>query len=212
MTMRTTKILDMLNDGKIEELRAALMDEIFTETLKGKPNARKRYMAMKKYLAYTSNAREILKKPCEIEFEGDKYLSFCNSYSLALTTEGCGEIAMCDEQDRYPDVSRIIHFEGEERLIDFNRVIAEAKSKGYKLTKNEMMGNNYLMEYDGAYFRIALIDITYGILNDGGEARVFHVSGSRRPIAFKNDIGLGVIMPVHFEGEPEEGMTIIKVE
>ena len=47
--MKNTKVLEMLNDGKIEELKALLQDEIFAEGLKGNGNAKKRYSAMKKY-------------------------------------------------------------------------------------------------------------------------------------------------------------------
>ena len=210
--MQSTKALEMLNNGRIEELKAALQDEIFMETLKGKPNAKKRYAAMKRYLTYVSSAREILQKPCEVNIDGEDYIAFCNSYSLALTKEGCGEIALCDEPDRYPPIARLINRDGNENRIDFNRVIAEAKSKGYKLTKNEIMKNDYLMRYDGAYFRIALLDSTYGIINDGEEATVYHISGARRSMTIETSLGLCVVMPVFIDGDPEEGIIIIDAE
>ena len=47
--MRTVRILEMLNAGKLDELKAELKDEIYQESLKNKPNAKKRYAAMKKY-------------------------------------------------------------------------------------------------------------------------------------------------------------------
>ena len=189
----------MLNQNRIEELKAELQDEIFTESLKNKPDAKKRYAAMKKYLSYTDTVREILKKPCEIDIDGVKHYSFCNSYSLALTREECGEIVLCDEPDRYPPVLNLLKYDGSEGKIDFGKVMAEAKSKGYKLKKSEIMNNKYLMHYDGAYFRIALIDITYSIINDGKKAIVYHVEGSRRPITAITDIGVCVVMPVHLE-------------
>ena len=210
--MKNSKVLEMLNQNRIEELKAELQDEIFTESLKNKPNAKKRYAAMKKYLSYTDSAREILKKPCEVDIEGTKYTAFCNSYSLALTRELCGKIALCDEPDRYPDVTRLISYDGKEGKIDIGKVLAEAKSKGYKLKKSGVMTNDFLMHYDGAYFRMALLDITYSIVDDGQEAIVYHVNNARRPLTITTDIGVCVVMPVFMEGEPEEGIVVIEVK
>lgn len=197
--MKSSKVLEMLNKNRIEELKAELQDEIFKESLKGKPDAKKRYAAMKRYLSYTTSAREVLKKACEVEIDGNKYTAFCNSYSLALTTETAGELPLCDETDNYPDISRLVSYNGTEGTIDINEVIALAKSKGYKLTKNAMYSNDYLLHYRGAYFRIALLDLTYSIVNDGKDAIVYHVEGSRRSMTITTDIGVAVVMPVFIE-------------
>lgn len=182
--MKNSKVLEMLKQNRIEELMAELQDEIFRESLIAKPNAKKRYTAMKRYLKTISDSRPILTKPCPIEFEGVAYNAFTNGFSLALTTESCGEIEMCSEPDRYPDVKRLIPSDGEEGKIDFNRVLADAKSKGYKYTKNAIYSNDYLMRYKEAYFRIALVDITYGILDDGQEISVWF-NGRHRPLIIK---------------------------
>ena len=69
--MQNTKVLEMLNNGQIEEFKALLQDEIFTDSLKGNGNAKKRYSAMKKYFTYTKgNGNKVLEKPCVIDFEG----------------------------------------------------------------------------------------------------------------------------------------------
>ena len=60
--MRSIKTLEMLKKGQIEELKSALQDDIYQDSLKKKPNAKKRYAAMKKYFTYTDNARECLTK------------------------------------------------------------------------------------------------------------------------------------------------------
>lgn len=49
--MRNEKVLEMLNEGKIEDLKSALQDEIYEEALKSKPGAKKRYAAMKKNIS-----------------------------------------------------------------------------------------------------------------------------------------------------------------
>ncbi len=200
--MRSSRVLEMLNQNRIDELKAALEDEIFTESLKAKPNAKKRYASMKRYIANISGARGILQKPCEVEIEGTKYTAFCNACSLALTRETCGEIPLCTEPDRYPPVARLLNYDGTEGKIDFGKVMAEAKSKGYKYTKNAIHSNDYLMHYGGAYFIVALLDITYGIIDDGKEAIVYHIDGPRRPLTITTDIGVAVVMPVFIDGEP----------
>ena len=45
--MKSSRVLEMLNQNRIDELKVELQDEIFTESLKTKPNAKKRYTAMK---------------------------------------------------------------------------------------------------------------------------------------------------------------------
>ncbi len=207
--MRNVEVLDMINKGRIEDLKKKLEDEIYTETLTHKaPGAKQRYATMKKYFTYAKTEREILKKPCEIEFEGETYISFCNSYSLALTTEPCGEMEMCEDPSRYPDVSRLIHFDGNEQQVDFAPVFAEAKAKGYKNKKSEFYSNKYLMRYNGAYFRLVLFENTYNIINNGKEVAVYH-TGKNRPMCIKNDIGICMIMPVRYEGDPEENGDIV---
>lgn len=209
--MQSAKVLELLNKGRIDELKAALEDEIYTESLKGKPDAKRRYTAMKKYFTYVNSAREVCQKPCKINFEGKDYISFCNSYSLALTTEDCGEMQLFNtEAGNYPDVTRLINFYGDEEKVDFSKVIAKAKAKGYKLKKSEVNGNNYLMFYEGNYFRIGLLDSTFAIIDDGKEATVYHVKDSIRPITIKTSIGICVVMPMRYESEPDDGVIIIE--
>lgn len=206
--MKNSRVLEMLKQNRIDELMAELQDEIFTESLKGKPNAKKRYAAMKRYLKTISESRPILTKPCEVEYEGEKYHSFTNSYSLVLTKETCGEIPLCDEPERYPDVARLIVAGGEEGKIDFNKVLAEAKSKGYKYSKNAIHSNEYLMRYKDGYFRIALVDITYGIIDEGEETTVYF-NGKLRPLTIQNDLGIGIVLPIRWEGTEPEHVAII---
>ena len=67
--MRSVKVLEMINEGKIDELKNKLQDEIYTDSLKGKSTAKKHYTAMKKYFSYTSSDRECCQKPCKIVFD-----------------------------------------------------------------------------------------------------------------------------------------------
>lgn len=210
--MKSSKVLEMLIKGYVEELKAELKDEIYKESLKTKPNAKKRYTAMKKYFTYVTSVREACSKPAIVEFEGTEYTSFCNSYSLVLTTESCGEMVMFDpDKGNYPDVTRLIHFGDEEGKIDISDVIARAKAQGYKLKRDTVMNNHFLMKYKGNYFRIGLVDSTFGVIDDGNEATIYCEPVSNRPITITNDLGVCVIMPVRIDGELDDGTVVIEV-
>lgn len=214
--MKNSKVLEMLINGQIEELKAQLQDEIYAEVITVKPGAKKRYAAMKKYFTYFKSSREFLQKPCGVEFDDKFYISFCNSYSLALTTEPCGAIELFTDKDRYPDVNRLVNFRGTPRKVDFTQVFADAKSQGYKLKKTELdsFKYNYLLHYDGAYYKAGLLDSTFSIIDDGEEATVYHKDGEgSAPIIIKNSIGICVVMPVNVENEEVlENKIVIEVK
>ena len=209
-TMQNVKILEMINNEQIEELKKMIQDEIYTDALKSKSGAKQRYAAMKKYFSYVkSNGNKIFEKPCVIDFEGKKHTSFVNGYSIALTKEKSGEMELFKETDKYLDVEKMIVFDGKEKEVDFNKIIAEAKSKGYKLKKSEVENSEdfkYVLHYDGAYYKIGLLDATYNIINDGEKATVYHKDGSENsPIVIKNSIGICVVLPFNYTVEDEEG-------
>lgn len=215
--MHSTKILEMINNGQIEELKTLIQEEIFTDELKSKPGAKQRYVAMKKYFSYIKgNGNKACTMPCVIDYKGEKYTSFINGCSLALTTESSGEMELFEDPDKYLSVEKIIMFDGEEREIDFNKVIAEAKSKGYKLKRSEVeKGENfkYILHYDGAYFKIGLLDATYSIINNGEKATVWHPGDRKKysPMIIKNSLGVCLVLPFHYD-EEKNGVTVIEVE
>ena len=211
--MKNTKILEMINDGRIDELKKNLQDEIYAEELKSKPGAKKRYAAMKKYFKYTNHSREALQKPCVIEFEGREYTSFTNSYSLVLTTESAGEMELFPDPERYPQVSRLIRRDGDERKVNFSKIFAEAKSKGYKLNKSEVdsFKYRYLLEYDNAYFKMGLLEATYAIIDDGEDATVYHDDASKyKPITIETSLGICIVLPMKIDSVSVHDHIIIK--
>ena len=112
----------------------------------------------------------------------------------------------------------MVTYDGKKREIDFKRVLAEAKSKGYKIKKSEVeAGNNfkYVMHYDGAYYKIGLLDATYSIIDNGEKAEVYHQDGKKTsPMIIKNDIGVCVVLPINFDAEDfkNDGKIVIEVE
>lgn len=211
--MQSIKILEMIQQGRIGELEEQLRDEIYQDELKKKPGAKQRYSAMKKYFGYVKTSRAICQKPKDIEFEGHEMTSFCNSYSLALTKESCGSIELfTDDDGTYPDVGRMIKREGKALMVNLGSVIAEAKSKGYKLTKSEVNGGEkFIIRHNGTYYRLGLIDITYSIINNGGDAMVYHSGEKFSPMTIENDIGVCLVLPVKIEEERiiNENITVI---
>ena len=216
--MKNTKVLEMINNGQIEEIKALLQDEIFADSLKGNGNAKKRYSAMKKYFTLVKAYNAACEKPCVIDFEGQKHTSFVNGYSIALTTETAGQMEHFEDASNYLNVAKMVTYDGTKRKIDFTRVLAEAKSKGYKIKKSEVEAGNdfkYVMYYDGAYYKIGLLDATYSIIDNGGKAEVYHQDGKKTsPIVIKNDIGVAVVLPVNYNAEDfqNDGKIVIDVE
>ena len=214
-TMQLVHMLKMIDEGRFEELKKMLQDEIYQEELKNKPGSRQRYSAMKRYFKYTNSSRVICQKPATIEFEGREVTSFCNSYSLALTTESPGSIELfTDDDGNYPDVGRLVKRNGKPELINLDMVIADAKSKGYKLTKSEVNKEKYLMYYNGAYFRMGLIHATYAIIADGRDITAYHDGGSTSPLTLENDLGLCLILPVKCDESiiEQNRVTVIDVK
>lgn len=211
--MRSIEILELLNAGRVEEVKDRLRDEIYTEALGTKAGAKKRYNAMKKYFTYINSVREALQKPCIVEFNGKNYTSFCNGCSLALTTEPCGSIELFTDVDNYPKVASLVRNDGVNKKIDFKKVFAEAKSKGYKLIKNEVDSYKfkYLIRYDGAYFKMGLLDATFAIIDDGEEATVCHETGERTQLTIETSIGVCVVMPIRLE-EITNDLVVIDVK
>ncbi len=211
--MKNTKVLDMLNNGRVEELKALLQEEIYTEGLSTKSGAQKRYSAMKKYFSYKESHNPTCKKPCIIDLKGTKYTSFCNAASLILTTEtaeGMEHFAYPESYLKALKVEKVITYDGTKKEIDFTKVFAEAKSKGYKLKKSEVNGSSttYFMYYDRAYYNLAFLDAAYSIINDGEKAEVYHADGGKySPITIKNDIGIAVVCPISVE--PDDGKVIV---
>lgn len=111
--MKNTKVLELLNNGEIEELKALLKKEIYEDNLKGNGNAMKRYSAMKRYFKYKDKNRNLaFNLPCKnIEVNGKIYNSFIDGYSFVLTSESIGEIEAYDNsKNAYPNIDTMVDF------------------------------------------------------------------------------------------------------
>jgi len=202
--MQNTKILEMLNSGKTEELKTMLQDEIFQDGIKTIPDAKKRYAAMKKYFKFQENTNESLQKPCKINYQGEDYYSFIDGYSIALTKESIGEIAEYDNSnDNYYKVDKLLSYSGyKNKMINLNTVLAEAKSQGYKFNKKEVGSGNdfsYVWYFENAYFKFGILEQAFSIINDGEEAEIYYSGKETSPIFIQTSIGICCILPVRME-------------
>ena len=215
--MQNTKILELLNNGQVEELKAMIQDEIFIDGIRAVPGAKQRYSAMKKYFKYQNNEKESLQKPCKVTFQGDEYYSFLDGYSVVLTKESIGEITEYDNTNSdYFKVEQLLSYSGyDSKMVDVSAILAEAKSKGYKFKKSEIGQNSDFScawHFENAYFKIGILDQAFSIINDGEEAEVYY-SGKETSIIFiKTSLGICGVLPVRAKVVMENEKIILGTE
>lgn len=214
--MQNTKVLEMINNGQIEELKALLQDEIFADSLKGNGNAKKRYSAMKRYFKYSDVTNEALNLPCkDIKVLGNTYTSFVNGYTIVLTTESIGEMENYDNtNESYFKVANILSLSDAKSVdvFDVNAILAESKAKGYKYKKSEVSQHQdfqYCFKYKEGYFKVGLLDQAFSIIDDGKEAEVYY-TGPKGLLFIKTSIGIAGILPFIAMENIEEKKTVIE--
>ena len=217
--MKNTLVLEMINNGEIEELKALLQNEIYTDSLKGNGDSKKRYKAMERYIKaatnWTAPHNNMMHESCKVTVRGEDYYCFLDGFNIALTTEPIGQIPEYDNsKDTYFKVDKMITFDGTMERLNLNSILAEAKSKGYKWKKSEL-GNNgdfkYLFKYKDGYFKIGLLDMAYSIVNDGEEAEVYYIN-NKTPITIKTSVGIALVLPVNAKDDIEKNHVVIDVE
>lgn len=209
------KVLEMVNDGKLEELKTLLADEIYKNSLKGNGDANRRYAAMKRYFKYANMNNKACSMPCkDVELSDGSYNCFVDGFSIVCTTENIGELESYDNSDSsYLKIEQMLNYPSEYELIDLNKVLAEAKSKGYKYKKSEIGQDasfQYAFKYRDGYFKIGLLDQAYSIINDGNEAEVYY-NGAKGLLLIKTSLGVCGVLPFNYKDEMNS-KTIIQVE
>lgn len=216
--MKNTVILEMINNGEIEELKNLLKDEIYNDSLKGNGTAKKRYVAMKRYFKYPTQNNPALQKPCkDVMVHGETYNSFVDGYTLVLTTESIGELESYDNsKNTYFDVGKMVDFSLVTNVeeMDLNTILAEAKSKGYKYKKSEIGTGNefqYVFKYKDGYYKVGLLDQAFSIINDGEKAEVYYIN-SKSLLLIKTSVGIAGILPFNPLVNVEKEKTVIVVD
>lgn len=215
--MTNEKILQMLNNGEIELLKSAIAEEIYKSSLKklGGDKVNKRYTAMKKYFTYIPGTIEATQKACKVEYKGKEYTSFCNLASLVLTSENHSGIDLMEYPETYFRVDQLFFNYDEKMTLNIAQIIAEAKSRGYKLLKKEFVVENYIKENKEGYlvkikdnyYNLALLDIAMSIIDDGTD---FDICCNKRGfLNFYNGIGMGALAPFKVSEDGLKNVTVI---
>lgn len=219
--MNNTKILEMLNNGQIEELKEKIQDEIFQDELKrsGGANAKKRYSAMKRYFKYVGGFDDRLlypykNLPVEIHGEKKEMNCFIDMNSFVLTTESIGTMEDFDsiaDGKEYFNVQKLINIPIDYEEVDLNKVLSAAKAKGYKYKGSELDSYKftYAWHYKDAYYKVGILDQAYSIVNDGKKAKLYYTSNVLI-LYIETSIGLAAILPMHWD--TGTGKIVIETE
>lgn len=226
--MKTEKILTMIEEGKTEDLKKMLRDEIYTNSLKvsGRIGSSQRYAAMKRYFKYSDpNKDKRIAYPCkDIEVNNfivnGKFNCFADGCSIVLTTEDIGELedfeSVTGGQDYYNIGNFIGNYNNDPQEIDINEVLAKAKSMGYKFCKKEIEYGckdkpKYLWKLGDIYGKIGILDQAFGIINDGEPAKVWSYN-PKAPILIGTSIGFALVLPIVLKEEEKHNFQIIEMD
>lgn len=225
--MKTEKILTMIEEGKTEDLKKMLRDEIYTNSLNvsGRIGSSQRYAAMKRYFKYSDpNKDKRIAYPCkDIEVNNfivnGKFNCFADGCSIVLTTEDSGELedfeSVTGGQDYYNIGNFIGNYNNDPQEIDINEVLAKAKSMGYKFCKKEIEYGckdkpKYLWKLGDIYGKIGILDQAFGIINDGEPAKVWSYS-PKASILIGTSIGFALVLPIVLKEEEKHNFQIIEM-
>ena len=203
--MKNEKILEMLNNGQIEDLKRKISEEIYTDSLKGKSGAGQRYKAMQRFVKYNNpiESRRVLCKAKEID--GKFY--FTDGHCLVATSEPVGNIETWTEADEdWLKVDSIFKAQPntDSFKVDFKRILAEGKSQGYKFAKENLHPSSgrvreYVCKIGNAYFNLALLDYAYSLIDDGNPAEAHHSGKSTDGIYVETSVGKAMILPIRVD-------------
>lgn len=219
--MNNTKILEMLNNGEIEELKGKIQDEIFQEELKksGGANAKKRYDAMKKYFKYCDKPDKRFLYPyknlsVKIHGEMKEMNCFLDGYSFILTPESIGNVedfSSVGAGKEYFNVQKMIDMPLDYEEVDLNKALSAAKARGYKYKSSELDSYKftYAWHYKDAYYKIGILDKAYSIVNDGKKAKLYYTNNVSI-LYIETSIGLAAILPMHWD--TGAGKIVIETE
>lgn len=213
--MKNEKILEMLNNGEIEELKKVISEEIYNSSLDKNGNAKSRYKAMKDFYKFPSDKTDTrFLKPCKKSIRGQLYNCFLNCDVLVCTKESTGNIEMYDEKEEareWFNVEKLIWFNVEKLInvkdfeivkgINFNDIISEAKSKSFKPVKQEIQYGEcakYYLHFRNAYYKIGLLNKGYSIIEGGSHQKVFY-RGNKEPLFIYNSLGIVMLLPVRID-------------
>lgn len=212
--MKNTRVLEMLNNGEIEELKKRLEDEIYSDGLKGNGTAAKRYAAMKRFFKNVKDTRNFMIYPGKnVLVDREVYNAFCDGYCIALTKESTGELEATNEYVNIENMFKIGNYDTTTENVDLNKILAKAKAKGYKYKLSETgisQEFKYAFKFKDAYYKIGILDKAFSIINDGDKSTITYI-GSKYPLFIDTSVGKALVLPFR-PSSGLEGKIIIDVD
>lgn len=194
--MKPGEILEMLDEGRIEELKSRMKEEVKLEEVKNIPGGNARYKAMKEFYKHVKDEREYLSYALELTIGGEPYHAIYDPYSIAFTKESIGTIPVYHKWDA-PDIQKFLAVSvGDSPIltVDMEKILSDAKKQGYRHTVKEMQygkGGRFYLEGTQSFFKLGFVDKVFSIINDGNPARVFEVP---KLMYIKTSLGMAVVL------------------
>lgn len=125
---------------------------------------------------------------------------------MVCTKESTGNIELYNEKEEareWFNVEKLINASDFEIIedIDFNDILSEAKSKGFKPVKQEIQYGNcakYYLRFRDAYYKIGLLNKGYSIIDGGKHQEVFY-NDKVSPLYIYNSLGIVMLLPVRID-------------
>lgn len=208
--MKSEKILEMLRNGEYKELEQIIAEEVYISALSS--GAKKRLSAAKKFFKFAfKGCKEVMAKPYRITYHGEKVISFCDGYCIALTRENLDGIGTKENaEDEYLKAESIVTPEKaiSSEAVNIADVIARAKIQGYTYTKENQNIAHYVWKYKEVYYNIALLDKAFSII-DNGDIPTAHYIAPRAMLHITNDLGVAGVLPLRCLPE-DVAVTVIE--
>lgn len=191
------KLLMLLNDNKVSEVKDILQKEVYESVLYSADGASKRYAAMKRFYKFIS--KQETHSSGITEFEYRQYTILVSGPAFVMTTESSGELDIHEgDEELFSKLKALLKVDGKSRIIDFTDVFAELTLKGYQTTTtfDTAAGGNFFLKIGKSYYSANLLDLVYSVLRNGRPMEVYKTRGKKPFLIIRNNIGIACIARV----------------
>ena len=192
--MKNEKILQLLEENKIETLKELLKKELLEKELK-KSNRGNRNKAVKRFFKFEHN---------NLIFN-----NFTEKNGYYYMADGCCAVKTTEQPIMLENKIDYDEFRGKDmeplydtsitkkyENIDIKKVLIDAKINGYRYAKKETTANaSYYFKFKDTYFKIGLLDKAFSVIDNNKPVTLYY-RGKRSALMIANEIGQVLIMPM----------------
>ena len=214
--MDALKVLSLLEQDKVKEAKDYLREIVFLN--QKTPSEKSRYSAMKRYIKYATmhSPLKLPSYPNSLELGDVLYHVFISSPGIVFTKEDIGEIKSWNDVEHfesYPTdlITELFNLEkANGKKVDLSSVILEAKTKGYKLVKQEISDYRFLFKTESnSLYKLTNIDLAYSIIEDGTLPTLYtSVYNNNEVLIIETSIGYACLLRLVFYGNGYNGKSI----